>query len=124
MVDSLAKQVKHWQETQGSTYHSTIKALESRVSEIGNELDQVSLRVNTCNGMLEFPSESSLDTADIPVVEHLAARVAHLEKWVTRLDDRFRRDASLARKQFIISLVTLGAAAIFFGVSIWFALGG
>lgn len=124
MVDSLAKQVKRWQETQDSTYHSTLEALESRVGEIGNELDQVSSRVNVYSEMFESPSESSLDSTDIPVLEHLAFRVAHLEKWVAKLDDSFRRDASLARKQFVISLVALGAATVFFGVTIWFALGG
>jgi hypothetical protein len=124
MVDSLAKQVKRWQETQDSTYHSTIEALESRVSEIGGELEQLSSRISVYSEMLEPTSESTLDTTDIPVLEHLAFRVAHLEKWVAKLDDRFKRDASLARKQFIISLVTLGAAAAFFGITIWFGMGG
>ena len=124
MVDSLARQVKRWQDTQGNTYNSAIEALESRVGEIGSELGEVSSRVNAYSEVLEPASESSSDTAEIPVLEHLAFRVAHLEKWVAKLDDSFKKDASLARKQFIISLVTLGTAAVFFGVAIWFVLGG
>jgi uncharacterized protein YukE len=122
MVDSLAKQVKHWQEKQDDTYRATIEALESRVGEIGTELGEVSSRINTYSEMFESTSESSMDAAEIPVLEHLAFRVAHLEKWVTKLDDRFKKDKSLARKQFIISLVTLGAAAVFLGVAIWSVL--
>ena len=124
MVDSLARQVKRWQDTQGNTYNSAIEALESRVGELGSELGEVSSRMNAYSEVLEPTSESSLDTAEIPVLEHLAFRVAHLEKWVAKLDDSFKKDASLARKQFIISLVTLGTAAVFFGVAIWFVLGG
>ncbi len=124
MVNGLATQVKRWQDTQDNTYHSAIEALESRVGEIGNELDEVSSRMNTYSEILEPTSKASLDTAEIPVLEHLAFRVAHLEKWVAKLDDKFKKDASLARKQFIISVATLGAAAVFFGVAIWFVLGG
>lgn len=124
MVDSLARQVKRWQDTQGNTYSSAIEALESRVGKLGSELGEVSSRMNAYSEVLEPTSESSLDTAEIPVLEHLAFRVAHLEKWVAKLDDSFKKDASLARKQFIISLVTLGTAAVFFGVAIWFVLGG
>ena len=124
MVNGLATQVQRWQDTQDNTYHSAIEALESRVGEIGNELDEVSSRMSTYSEILEPTSKASLDTAEIPVLEHLAFRVAHVEKWVAKLDDKFKKDASLARKQFIISMATLGAAAVFFGVAIWFVLGG
>jgi archaellum component FlaC len=122
MVDGLAKQVKRWQETQNDNNRSAIEALESRVGEIGTELGEVSSRINTYSEMFESTSESSMDAAEIPVLEHLAFRVAHLEKWVAKLDDKFKKDASLARKQFIISLVTLGAAAVFLGIAIWSVL--
>ena len=124
MVDSLAKQVKRWQEMQSNAYSEVVETLESRVDEIGGELGGVASRIKTYDEIFESASKSSLDTAEIPVLEHLAFRVAHLEKWVAKLDDRFKKDASLARKQFIISLVTLGAAAAFFGVAIWSVVGG
>jgi hypothetical protein len=124
MVDSLANQVKRWQEMQSNAYSEVIKSLESRVDEIGTELNSMASRIKSYDEAFEHGSKSSLDDTEIPVLEHLAYRVAHLEKWVAKLDDTFKKDASLARKQFFISLGMLGAAAAFFIVAIWQVLGG
>jgi hypothetical protein len=124
MVDGLANQVKRWQETQSNAYSEVVKTLEGRVDEIGSELDSIASRIKSYDEAFEPASKSSLDDTEIPVLEHLAYRVAHLEKWVTQLDDKFKKDASLARKQFFISLGMLGAAAAFLIVAIWQVLGG
>jgi hypothetical protein len=124
MVDGLANQVKRWQEMQSNAYSETIESLESRVGEIGGELDSIASRIKGYDEAFEHGSRSSLDDTEIPVLEHLAFRVAHLEKWVTQLDDKFKKDASLARKQFFISLGMLGAAAAFLIVAIWQVVGG
>jgi len=124
MVDSLANQVKRWQETQGNAYSEVVKTLEGRVDEMGSEMDSIASRIKSYDEAFEHGSKSSLDDTEIPVLEHLAFRVAHLEKWVTQLDDKFKKDASLARKQFFISLGMLGAAAAFLIVAILQVLGG
>ena len=123
-VESLAEQVRHWQDKQEKTHSSDLEVLKSRVDEIGSELRDISSRMNNYNGMLESVSKASIGATDIPVLEHLALRVTHMERWVAKLEEKFRKDASIARKQFIISLVTLVAAAVFFGVAVWYGLGG
>jgi septation ring formation regulator EzrA len=122
IVESLAEQVRHWQDKQEKTYSPVLEALKSRVDEIESELSNASSRMNTYNEMLESASESSIGATEIPVLEHLALRVTHMERWVAKLEEKFRRDASMARKQFAISLVTLVAAAVFLGVTVWFGL--
>ena len=123
-VEGLAEQVRRWQENQEKTYSSDLEALKSQVDEIGSELSDVSSRMNNYNGMLESASKTSIEATDIPVLEHLALRVTHMERWVAKLEEKFRKDASMARKQFIISLVTLIAAAAFLGVAVWYGLSG
>jgi len=123
-VENLAEQVRRWQDKQEKTYTSDLETLKSRVGEIGSELSGVSSRINTYNEMLKSASKSSLGAAEIPVLEHLALRVTHMERWVAKLEEKFRKDASMARKQFIISLVTLVAAAVFLGVAVWYGLSG
>ena len=123
-VEGLAEQVKRWQENQEKTHSSDLEALKNQMDEIGSELSNVSSRMNNYNGMLESASKSSIEATDIPVLEHLALRVTHMERWVAKLEEKFRKDASMARKQFVISLVTLVAAAAFFGVAVWYGLSG
>jgi len=123
-VEILAEQVKRWQENQAKTYSSDLEALRNQVNAMGNELSNVSSRMNNYNGMLESSSRADIEASDIPVLEHLALRVTHMERWVSKLEERFRKDASIARKQFIISLVTLVAAAVFLGVAVWQGLSG
>lgn len=123
-VEGLAEQVKRWQENQAKTYSSDLEALKNQVDKIGGELSNVSSRMNNYDGVLESASKTDIEASDIPVLEHLALRVTHMERWVAKLEEKFRKDASMARKQFIISLVTLIAAAVFLGVAVWQGLSG
>ena len=123
-VEGLAEQVKRWQENQAKTYSSDLEALKNQVDRIGSELSNVSSRMNNYDGVLESASKTDIEASDIPVLEHLALRVTHMERWVAKLEEKFRKDASMARKQFIISLVTLIAAAVFLGVAVWQGLSG
>ncbi|UCB43105.1 MAG: hypothetical protein JSV77_00195 [Dehalococcoidales bacterium] len=123
-VGSLAEQVRRWQDKQEKTHSSDLETLKNQVDEIGSELSEVSSRINTYNEMLESASTSPIGAAEIPVLEHLALRVTHIERWVAKLEEKFRKDASMARKQFVISLVTLAAAAVFLGVAVWYGLSG
>jgi len=123
-VENLAEQVRRWQVEQEKTYSSDLEALRNQVDEIGGELSDVSSRINTYNETLQSTSRSSIGATEIPVLEHLALRVTHMERWVAKLEEKFRKDASMARKQFVISLVTLIAAAVFFGVAVWYGLSG
>ncbi|HEY33106.1 MAG TPA: hypothetical protein G4O10_08385 [Dehalococcoidia bacterium] len=124
IVESLAEQVRRWQDKQEKTYSSGLEALKSQVDEIGSELNNVSSCINTYNEVLESVPKSSLGATEIPVLEHLALRVTHMERWVAKLEEKFRKDASMARKQFYVSLVTLAAAAVFLGVAVWHGLSG
>lgn len=123
-VEVLAEQVKRWQENQAKTYSADLEALRNQVDTMGNELSNVSSRMNNHNGVPESASRTDIEASDIPVLEHLALRVTHMERWVSKLEEKFRKDASIARKQFIISLVTLVAAAVFLGVAVWQGLSG
>lgn len=122
-VDRLAEDVKRWQYRQERSYSLPIEALKNRVDEIGSELENMSSRVTTYDGMKKFVSQSPVEAADMPILEHLKFRVSHLERWVAQLDDKFKKDSSIARKQFVISLTTLVAVAAFIGITIWFQLG-
>lgn len=101
IMNSLTKHVRCWQDTQDNTYHSAIEALESKLGEIRYKLSEVSSHMNAYSEILESTSESSLNTMEMPVLEPLALRVSHLEKWVAQSDDKFKKDASLARKQLL-----------------------
>ena len=122
-VDRLAEDVKRWQYRQERSSSFSIEALKNRVEEIGSELENMSSRVTTYDGMKKFVSQSPVEAGDMPILEHLKFRVSHLERWVTQLDDKFKKDSSIARKQFVISLTTLVAVAAFIGIAIWFQLG-
>lgn len=122
-VDRLAEDVKRWQYRQERSYSSSLDALKNRVDEIGGELESMVSRVITYDEMKKYGSQSPVEAGDMPVLEHLKFRVSHLERWVSQLDDKFKKDSSIARKQFIISLTTLVAVAAFIGITIWFQLG-
>jgi len=123
-VDRLADDVKRWQYRQERSYSSSLEVLKNRVEEIGGELEQMVSRVTTYDGAKNYVSQSSVEASDMPVVEHLKFRVSHLERWVSQLDERFKKDSSISRKQFFISVITLIAVAAFIGLTIWFQLGG
>ncbi len=123
-VDRLAEDVKRWQYRQERSYSSSIEALKNRVEKIGSELEGMSSLVTTYDEMKRSVSQSPVDAADMPTLEHLKFRVSHLERWVANLDDKFKKDSSIARKQFFISITTLIAVAAFIGVTIWFQLAG
>jgi hypothetical protein len=123
-VDRLAEDVKRWQYRQERSYSSSIEALKNRVDKIGSELEGMSSLVSTYDEMKRYVSQSSVDDADMPTLEHLKFRVSHLERWVASLDDKFKKDSSIARKQFMISIITLIAVAAFIGLTIWFQMGG
>jgi len=122
-VDRLAEDVKRWQYRQERSYSSSIETLKSRVDEIGGELEGMSSLVTTYDEMKKYVSQSPVEAGDMPVLEHLKFRVSHLERWVSQLDGKFKKDTSIARKQFVISLTTLIAVAAFIGITIWFQLG-
>lgn len=121
-VDRLAEDVKRWQYSQERSYSSSLETLRNRIDEIGNELENMSSRVTTYDEMKKYGSQSPVEAGDMPVLEHLKFRVSHLERWVSQLDEKFKKDSSIARKQFIISLTTLVAVAAFIGMTVWFQL--
>ena len=121
-VDRLAEDVKRWQYRQERCYSSSLDALRNRVDEIGGELEGMVSRVTNYDEMKKYVSQSPVDADDVPILEHLKFRVSHLERWVSQLDDKFKKDSSIARKQFVISLATLVAVAAFIGITIWFQL--
>jgi len=122
-VDRLADDVKRWQYRQEKGYSISIEALKNRVDVMASELENISSRLTNNGGTKKFVSQSPTETANIPVLEHLAFRVSQLEKWVTQIDDKFRKNSSIATKQFLISLITLIAVALLVGMNIWFQLG-
>jgi len=122
-VDRLAEDVKRWQYRQERSYSSSLEVLKNRVDEIGTELEKMASRVTNHDGAKNHVSQS-IEADDMPVLEHLKFRVSHLERWVSQLDERFKKDTSISRKQFIISVTTLVAVAAFIGLTIWFQLGG
>jgi hypothetical protein len=122
-VDRLADDVKRWQYSQEKGYSTSIEALKDRVDAMGSELENMSSRVTTYDRMKKFVSQPPMEAADMPILEHLAFRVSQLERWVAQLDDKLKKDSSIARKQFVISLTTLVAVAAFIGITIWFQLG-
>ena len=122
-VDRLAEDVKRWQYSQERNYSTALETLRNRIDEIGSELENMSSRVTTYDEMKKYGSQSPVEAGDMPVFEHLKFRVSHLERWVSQLDDKFKKDSSIARKQFIISITTLVAVAAFIGITIWFQLG-
>ena len=121
-VDRLAEDVKRWQYRQERSYSSSLDALRNRVDEIGGELEGMVSRVTNYDEMKKYVSQSPVDADDVPILEHLKFRVSHLERWVSQLDEKFKKDSSIARKQFVISLTTLLAVATFIGLTIWFQL--
>ena len=122
-VDRLAEDVKRWQYRQERSYSSSIETLKNRVDEIGMELENTVSRVTSYDDVKKYLSQSTVEAGDMPILEHLKFRVSHLERWVSQLDEKFKKDSSIARKQFIISLTTLLAVAAFIGITIWFQLG-
>ena len=122
-VDRLADDVKRWQYRQEKGSSISIEALKDRVDAMWSKLDNFSSRVTTYDTMKKFVSQPSTEATDMHIPEHLTFRVSQLESWVAQLDDRFKKDVSIARKQFVISLTTLVAVAAFIGITIWFQLG-
>jgi hypothetical protein len=121
-VDRLAEDVKRWQYRQERSYSSSLESLKNRVDDIGSVMENMVSRVSTYDDLKRYTSQSPVEAGDMPVLEHLKFRVSHLERWVSQLDDKFKKDSSIARKQFVISLTTLIAVAAFIGVTIWFQL--
>jgi len=122
-VDRLAEDVKRWQYRQEKGSSISIEALKDRVDAMWSKLDNLSSRVTTYDTIKKSASQPSTEATDTRMLEHLTFRVSQLERWVAQIDDRFKKDVSIARKQFVISLITLVAVAAFIGISIWFHLG-
>jgi predicted patatin/cPLA2 family phospholipase len=122
-VDRLAEDIKRWQYKQEKVPSISIEALKDRVDAMWSKLDNLSSRVTTYDKIKKAASQPSTEATDMHILEHLTFRVSQLETWVAQIDDRFKKDVSIARKQFVISLTTLVAVAAFIGITIWFQLG-
>ena len=122
-VDRLAEDVKRWQYRQERGSSISIESLKDRVDAMWGKLEDLSSRVTTYDTMKKLASQPSTEATDIRILEHLTFRVTQLEKWVAQIEDRFKKDASIARKQMVVSLITFIAVAAFIGISIWFELG-
>ena len=121
-VDRLAEDIKRWQYKQEKGSSISTEALKGRVDEMWSKLDNLSSRVSTYDTIKKSSSQPSTEATDMRILDHLTFRVSRLEKSVAQIDDRFKKDVSIARKQIVISLITFFAVAAFIGISIWFQL--
>ena len=121
-VDSLSKQVVRWQGGQDNVYSEALEALGSQVDEVRSELDNMSSRIKSCDERLESLFQSSPGVTKKLTPQHLLVRVTRLEGLVSELTEKFKSDASIAKKQFIACLVALGVAVVLWGTWMWVAV--
>jgi len=122
-VDRLAEDIKRWQYRQEKGSSISNETLKDRVDAMWSKLDELSSRVTTYDTIKKSASQQSTEATDMRILDQLTFRVSHLEKWVAQIDDRFKKDVSIAKKQIVVSLITFVAVAAFIGISIWFQLG-
>ena len=122
-VDRLAEDIKRWQHRQERGSSISNEALKDRVDAMWDKLDDLSSRVATYDTIKKSASQTSTGATDMRILDQLTFRVSHLEKSVAQIDDRFKKDVSIAKKQIVISLITFVAVAAFIGISIWLQLG-